>query len=164
MSYNPFVSLQWMLDGKTVGGTRRATRRMPTREEALRFYTHGSAWFSFDEEKRGSLAAGKLADLAVLTRTISPCRPSEIGGIESLLTMVGGRDRLRRRAIRGVGGEAALRRQGELGAAASVGRRLESGHRHGATLIADHGRPEGESQRACRRANSPLSCKSSARD
>jgi predicted amidohydrolase YtcJ len=69
MSYNPFVSLQWMVDGKTVGGTpTRDEEQLPTREEALRFYTLGSAWFTFDDEKRGSLKAGKLADLAVLTK------------------------------------------------------------------------------------------------
>ena len=42
MSYNPFVSLQWMLDGKTVGGTpTRDADEMPSREEALRLYTRG---------------------------------------------------------------------------------------------------------------------------
>ena len=42
MSYNPFVSLQWMLDGKTVGGLpTRAPDETPTRLEALRIYTQG---------------------------------------------------------------------------------------------------------------------------
>jgi predicted amidohydrolase YtcJ len=90
MSYNPFVSLQWMVDGKTVGGTpTRDEEQLPTREEALRFYTLGSAWFTFDDERRGSLKAGKLADLAVLTRDY--LTTGDIGATESLLTMVGGR-------------------------------------------------------------------------
>jgi predicted amidohydrolase YtcJ len=55
MSYNPFVSLQWMLDGKTVGGMpMRGPQEIPTREQALHLYTLGSAWFSFDEDRRCS--------------------------------------------------------------------------------------------------------------
>ncbi len=69
MSYNPFVSLQWMVDGKTVAGTpTRDSDALPTREEALRLYTQGSAWFTHDEHKRGTLARGRFADLAVLTK------------------------------------------------------------------------------------------------
>src|SRR4029077_4393077 len=58
MPYNPFVSLRWMLDGKTVGGiAMRGPEELPTRIEALRLHTQGSAWFAFDENERGSLAA-----------------------------------------------------------------------------------------------------------
>jgi predicted amidohydrolase YtcJ len=92
MSYNPFVSLQWMVDGKTVGGTlTRDEEQLPSREEALRLYTLGSAWFTHDDGKRGSLEIGKLADLAVLTKDYLTAPTDEIGGIDSLLTMVGGR-------------------------------------------------------------------------
>ena len=92
MNYNPFISLQWMLDGKTVGGMpTRAPEEIPTREDALRLYTLGSAWFSFDDGKRGSLTPGKLADLAVLTKDYLSVPVEEIGSISSLLTMVGGR-------------------------------------------------------------------------
>jgi len=91
-SYNPFVALRWMLDGKTVGGAPlRGPEETPTREEALRMYTAGSAWFAHDEDRRGSLEAGKLADLAVLTKDYMKAPIEEIGAIESLLTMVGGR-------------------------------------------------------------------------
>lgn len=91
-SYNPFTSLQYFLDGKTVGGVAlRGPEETPSRENALRYYTSGSAWFSHDEEKRGSLEVGKLADLAVLTKDYMTVPVEQIGGIESLLTMVGGR-------------------------------------------------------------------------
>ena len=91
-SYNPFVALRWMLDGKTVGGTAlRGPEETPTREEALQMYTTGSAWFAHDEDRRGSLEAGKLADLAVLSKDYMKAPIEEIGAIESLLTMVGGR-------------------------------------------------------------------------
>src|SRR6476660_10447709 len=65
MSYNPFVSLRWMVDGKTVGGiAMRGPDELLSRIEALRLYTQGSAWLTFDERTRGSLAGGQAADLA----------------------------------------------------------------------------------------------------
>ena len=92
MSYNPFVSLQWMVDGKTAGGlAMRASEELPTRMQALRLYTQGSAWFAFEDDKRGSLALGQFADLAVLSRDYLTVPADEIGAITSLLTMVGGR-------------------------------------------------------------------------
>lgn len=91
-SYNPFTALQWFLDGKTVGGVSiRGSEETPTRADALRFYTMGSAWFSRDENKRGSLETGKSADLAVLSKDYMTAPVEQIGGIESLLTMVGGK-------------------------------------------------------------------------
>lgn len=92
MSYNPFVALQWLLDGRTVSGTQvRGAGELPTREEALRLYTSGSAWFDHSDGKRGTLEPGKLADLAVLSKDYMAVPAGEIGGIESLLTMLGGR-------------------------------------------------------------------------
>ena len=91
-SYNPFTEFQWLLrDSKNAGGVKRGPEQTPTREDALRAYTIGSAWFSFDEGKRGSLEAGKLADLAVLSKDYMTVPLDEIGSIESLLTMVGGK-------------------------------------------------------------------------
>ena len=90
-SYNPFTSLQWFLDGKTVAGTPiRGAEETPGRLTALKFYTLGSAWFSFDEDVRGSLEAGKLADLAVLSADYLTVPLDEIGNIESVLTLLGG--------------------------------------------------------------------------
>ena len=91
-SYNPFTALQWFLDGKTVAGTPlRGPEETPTRLDALRFYTKGSAWFAHADHERGSLEPGKLADLAVLSKDYLAVPVDEIGTIESLLTMVGGR-------------------------------------------------------------------------
>jgi predicted amidohydrolase YtcJ len=91
MSYNPFVALQWLLDSRTVGGTRlRVQEEIPSRQEALRLYTSGSAWFDHSERRRGSLEPGKLADLAVLSKDYLGVPVGEIGGIESLLTLLGG--------------------------------------------------------------------------
>jgi len=54
-------------------------------------YTLGSAWFAHDDDKRGSLVVGKLADLAVLSKDYMRTPLEDIAGIESLLTVVGGR-------------------------------------------------------------------------
>ncbi len=92
MGPNPFVSLQWMLDGKTLSGiAMRDATELPTRIEALKLYTQGSAWFSFEENERGALAVGQQADLAVLSRDYLTVPTGQIGGTVSLLTMVGGR-------------------------------------------------------------------------
>jgi predicted amidohydrolase YtcJ len=91
-SYNPFVALQWMLDGRTVGGRNtRGADETPTREQALRLYTLGSAWFSFDEGQRGSLEAGKLADFAILDRDFLSVPVEQVGKTVSLLTVVDGK-------------------------------------------------------------------------
>jgi predicted amidohydrolase YtcJ len=91
-SYNPFTALQWFLDGKTVAGNAiRGPEETPSRGDALRLYTLGSAWFSRDEQKRGSLEVGKLADLAVLSRDYMTVPVDQIGGLESVLTMVAGK-------------------------------------------------------------------------
>jgi predicted amidohydrolase YtcJ len=91
-SYNPFVSLYWLVAGKTVGGTplySEANRL--DRTEGLRRYTVGSAWFSGEEDKKGSIEVGKLADLAVLSADYFSVPEEEIKGIESVLTIVGGK-------------------------------------------------------------------------
>jgi predicted amidohydrolase YtcJ len=91
-SYNPFTTLRWLLvDSKNAGGVQRGPEQTPTREDALRAYTIGSAWFSFDEGKRGSLEPGKLADLAVLSKDYMTVPLDQLESIESLLTMVGGK-------------------------------------------------------------------------
>jgi predicted amidohydrolase YtcJ len=91
MSYNPFAALQWMVDGRTIAGTpTRDADELTTRDEALRLYTEGSAGFTHDEARRGALTPGRLADLAVLTKDYAGVPAAEIGGIESVLTMVGG--------------------------------------------------------------------------
>jgi predicted amidohydrolase YtcJ len=91
MIENPFVSLRWMLDGLTVDGVEtRSAKEIPSREEALRIYTQGSAWFAHDENRRGRLSPGMLADLAVLSDDYFNVPVSHIAKIKSLLTIVGG--------------------------------------------------------------------------
>jgi predicted amidohydrolase YtcJ len=91
-SYNPFVSLYWMTTGRTLGGLELYPEKARlTREEALRLYTQGSTWMSREEGRRGALAPGQLADLVVLTEDYFAVPDEEIKGLESVLTLLGGR-------------------------------------------------------------------------
>lgn len=90
-SYNPWVSLWWLVTGKTVGGTAlRSKRHLLSRAEALQLYTVGSAWFSGEEALKGRLAPGQFADLAVLTDDYFSVPEDRIRAIESVLTVTGG--------------------------------------------------------------------------
>ena len=90
-SYNPWVALYWLVAGKTVGGTPLYTEaNRLDRMEALRRFTRGSAWFSGEEDKKGAIAPGQLADLAVLSADYFSVPEEEVKGIESVLTLVGG--------------------------------------------------------------------------
>jgi len=91
-SYHPWTSLWWMVTGKTVGGVvmNDEDDRL-SREQALRLYTHGSAWFSHEDDKKGTLAAGRWADLAVLSDDYFAVEDDAIRGLESVLTLVGGK-------------------------------------------------------------------------
>ena len=91
-SYNPFVSLYWLVSGRTVGGTPMyGDENRLDRMEALRRYTVGSAWFSGEENSKGAIVPGQLADLAVLSEDYFTVAESEIKRIESVLTVVGGK-------------------------------------------------------------------------
>jgi predicted amidohydrolase YtcJ len=91
-SYNPWMSLYWLVSGRTVGGLALYDEKNRLcRQTALRLYTEGSAWFSGDDGKKGRIAAGQLADLAVLSADYFTIPEDEIKGIESLLTIMDGR-------------------------------------------------------------------------
>ncbi len=90
-SFNPFVSLYWLVTGKTVGGLRLYPQENRlSREEALRLYTQGSSWFSTEDGSKGGLYPGQLADFAVLTGDYFSIPEEEIRHLESQLTVVGG--------------------------------------------------------------------------
>jgi predicted amidohydrolase YtcJ len=91
-SHNPWVSLAWLVTGKTVGGLRiYPQRNCLDREMALRMWTEKVTWFSNEEGKKGQIRVGQLADLIVPDRDYFTCAPEEIADITSELTIVGGR-------------------------------------------------------------------------
>jgi predicted amidohydrolase YtcJ len=90
-SFNPFISLYWLVSGKTVGGLSlyEDNNRM-SREEALRLYTAGSSWFSAEQDVKGALAPGQFADFAVLSADYFRIPEEEIRDLQSVLTVVNG--------------------------------------------------------------------------
>ncbi len=80
------------MSGKTASGRQlfSADNKL-SREEALRLYTLGSAWFSQEEGVEGKIAIGQLADFSVLSKDYLSVAEEEIKTIESVLTIVGGR-------------------------------------------------------------------------
>jgi len=91
-TYNPFVSLYWLISGRTVGGSQmyQGANRFE-RMDALRLWTVGSSWFSSEDGKKGALAPGQLADCAVLSADYFSIPEDGIKGLESVLTIVGGK-------------------------------------------------------------------------
>ena len=91
-SYNPWVSLAWMVTGRTVGGTTLTPpRNRLDRETALRMWTEKVAWFCNDEGRRGRIEPGYLADLIVPDRDYFSVPEGDISHLVSELTMVGGK-------------------------------------------------------------------------
>ena len=91
-SYNPWVSLAWLVTGMTVAGLRLYPRRnCLDRETALRMWTEKVAWFSNEHGKKGQIAVGQFADLIVPDRDFFACAEDEIAQTTSELTIVGGR-------------------------------------------------------------------------
>lgn len=91
-SYNPWVALYWLTAGKTAGGLQLyGDANKLSRQTALELYTKGSAWFSGEQQKKGSIKVDQLADLAVLDRDFFEVDDEQIKSIESILTIVGGK-------------------------------------------------------------------------
>ncbi len=90
------VSL-WLPIGQTVARTGYgasapvAPAQALSRAEALRCATRHGAYLTFDENKKGSLEVGKLADLAVLSADPMTVEEKRIADVTSLMTMVGGK-------------------------------------------------------------------------
>jgi predicted amidohydrolase YtcJ len=90
-SYNPWVSLSWLVTGKTVGGLKlyRESQTLD-REQALRLWTEANSWFSGEGGKKGQIKVGQLADLAVLSDDYFTVADDRIADITSVLTLLGG--------------------------------------------------------------------------
>jgi len=84
------------LDGAAQGGARATgaiyvPEERITVEDAVRAFTHGSAYAAFSDDRVGTLEVGKLADLAVLSQDIFQADPLVIGQTRVTMTMVGGK-------------------------------------------------------------------------
>ncbi|MGC2176456.1 MAG: amidohydrolase [Acidimicrobiales bacterium] len=91
-SYNPWLSMQWLVTGRDIGGRARASREnLVSREKALEMYTVGGASLTGEAAIKGQLKEGQLADFAILSDDYFAVPSADISHIESLCTVVGGR-------------------------------------------------------------------------
>jgi len=90
-TYDPFVGIYSAVTRKTLYGRVLGEDERISRQEALRLYTSASAWVTFEDTQKGSLAPGKLADVAVLDRDLFSVDDEQIKELHSVLTLVGGR-------------------------------------------------------------------------
>lgn len=93
---DPLVSFYASVARRLKDGTEFFPEQRMTREEALRSYTINAAFAGFEENLKGSLAPGKLADLTVLSRDIMTVPDDQILGTQVVYTIVGGKIRFRR--------------------------------------------------------------------
>jgi predicted amidohydrolase YtcJ len=88
--WNPWLGMWIALTRQTErGGVLFPSERL-TREQVIRLYTINGAWLTFDEDRKGSLEPGKLADLILLDRDLLSCPVDAVRDTKVLLTMVGG--------------------------------------------------------------------------
>ena len=91
-SYNPWISLHWLITGKTVGGLRLyPPQNRLTREEALRLWTENSAWFSNTDGRQGLIKPGHTADFVIPSCDFFAVPEDDIPSLTSDLTVLGGR-------------------------------------------------------------------------
>ena len=95
-SFNPALMLYIAVGRKSDTGNVYGARQKLTRLDALRAVTLWAAWLSFDENRLGSIEAGKLADLVVIDRDYLSCPEEELRSIKVLRTLVGGKTVFRR--------------------------------------------------------------------
>ena len=89
--YEPLLGIQSCVTRKSAAGEVLAAQQRITVEEAIYIYTVASAYAAFEEDVKGSIAAGKLADLVVLGEDPRRVNPDEIKDIPVVMTMVGGK-------------------------------------------------------------------------
>ena len=91
-SFNPWIGISWMITGKSVSGSEiLAKDNRLSRDEALKLYTTGPAWFVYQEHEMGRIVPGNLADFVLLSKDYFTIPDDEIRTISSVLTIVDGR-------------------------------------------------------------------------
>jgi predicted amidohydrolase YtcJ len=88
---NPFLNIYVMVTRKDVNGNVYGAAEAITREQALRLYTSAAARYTFDEGRKGTLEAGKLADLVVLSADFMTVPDDQLKDIRPEMTMVDGK-------------------------------------------------------------------------
>jgi predicted amidohydrolase YtcJ len=90
---DPFANLHAAVTRQLKDGTRFYPKQSMTRAEAIHSYTLANAVAAFEEKDKGSIRAGKLADMVLLSENLMECPEERIPGTKVLLTIVGGKTR-----------------------------------------------------------------------
>jgi predicted amidohydrolase YtcJ len=90
-SYQPLIGIKAAVTERTATGAEFAPGEAISVEDAIALYTRAGAYASFDEQRKGTITPGKLADLAVLGTDPRTVVPDEIDQIPVLATISGGR-------------------------------------------------------------------------
>jgi predicted amidohydrolase YtcJ len=87
----PLLGIQAAVRRQTQSGASLVPEEKITIEEAIRWYTIGAASAAFEEQIRGTLEPGKLADFIVLSENPFELEPERISAIRIDLTVIGGK-------------------------------------------------------------------------
>ena len=87
----PLLRIQSMVTRKTAEGKVYGPEQRVSAETAIRIWTMGSAYASFEEDIKGSIEVGKLADFVVLSKDPTAVPPDGIKDIKVERTYVGGK-------------------------------------------------------------------------
>jgi len=88
---NPFLGIHTALTRGGLVGIQNTV----SLEDAIKGYTMNAAYASFEEDVKGSIEVGKLADMIILSDDLFEIRPDDIAKVEPLLTIVGGKEAYR---------------------------------------------------------------------
>jgi predicted amidohydrolase YtcJ len=89
--YHPLLAMQAAITRRTQGGQVIGADQRISREDALRMTTINAAYMNFEETKKGSIEAGKMGDLAILTGDFLTVPEDEIKNIKAFMTIVDGK-------------------------------------------------------------------------
>jgi predicted amidohydrolase YtcJ len=89
-SNNPFVTMYYYVTRNTLDGPLGTSQKI-TREEALRLATINYAYLTFEEDVKGSIEPGKLADFLILTADLLTVPEEQIRSLAPAATYIGGR-------------------------------------------------------------------------
>jgi predicted amidohydrolase YtcJ len=90
-AHNPWFAMHYATTGLNILGQQVNPGQQITREQALRAYTRGNAWYLSREHELGSIEKGKLADLVVLDKDYFTVSDADARRIRPVLTLVDGR-------------------------------------------------------------------------
>lgn len=88
---NPILNMHLAVNRETQTGQIINPEERISVQQALRMFTYNGAYASFDEDKKGSIETGKLADLAVLSQSLLDVSPDRIKEVTVDMTLIDGR-------------------------------------------------------------------------